>query len=459
MIPLQHTDGGSGWIGSTSTRILPPAVYWTHLAALYPDEPVSVLKELSDHRQNEFHVSDLPPNSDDTILEAMAADGWIGREVRLACPNKLCDHELTDDDITFGRCPECDSILTAENTQVTVYTRDLARTRDVDWVVVIHGMNTKGAWQEEFSWFLGTTWGRSIPVAIYKYGFIITGVIMTWRRRALERQLRTKLAELRTQAREHGFGETPDVIAHSFGTWLLGHLLEDELKPGVRDPLRFGRIILTGCVLRPDFDWKAIKEAELVGKEKGLVREVLNHYATKDRTVPFAHWTIRDSGPSGRRGFDTEDVFNIRAEGFRHSDLFSVDRYIVDGKPRQLCPSKGENCIRHLDHTYEKYWRPFLTLPSEELSNLPDIMPPEDPWKQAPAFLRGTVFPVIALPLILSLLVLFSAWVGGLMNRIWQPIVWVVEFMCACLGLLILGIFATLLWRWLHRKTGKAGDG
>jgi len=38
----------------------------------------------------------------------------------------------------------------------------------------------------------------------------------------------------------------------------------------------------------------------------------------------FVHATIWDSGPSGRRGFDRDQVLNLRAEGYGHSDLFSI---------------------------------------------------------------------------------------------------------------------------------------
>ena len=437
---------GSGWIGTASTRIVPPTVYWEHLAETFPGTSVKAMERLSNDRLNEFRVGDLPPPPDNRLLEAMAIDGWVQREMRTACPNRQCNHEPTDEDIASGHCPVCDTVITGENTQVTVYVRDLTPTRGVDWVVVIHGMNTKGVWQEEFSWFLGTTWGRSIPVAIYKYGLVIAGVIMAWRRRTLQKRLRTKLAQLRAQARAQGFGETPDVIAHSFGTWLLGHLLRDELKPKVLDPLHFGRIILTGCVLRPDFEWNDVRE-------KGLVKEVLNHYATKDPIVPLAHWTIWDSGPSGRRGFDGTDVINIRAEGLKHSDLLSVDRCILNGRQRRPCPPNGARGSRHLDHTYERYWRPFLTLPPEELQNLPDISPPTTPWRQAPAPLRGTVFPVVALPLTGALLALLASWVGGQVARASYLLAWIAGVAGVGLLVLLIAIGSTLGWRRIRGAT------
>jgi len=443
--PVRTTD----WSGTGSTRLLPPPVYWDSLVQTFPAAAIAEVRQLSDRRVNELRVSDLGTTADDAVFEKMVGDGWLVRETRRACANGLCDHEPTDDDIAAGICPSCGEAITAENVGFTVYVRDLAPTRDVDWVVVIHGMNTKGAWQEEFSWFLGTTWGKSVPVAIYKYGIIIAGVIMAWRRRLLQRRLRAKLAELRSQARKAGYGEVPDVIAHSFGTWLIGHLLEDEI--GVDDPLRFGRVIMTGCVLRPDYDWAAAKRA-------GLVTEVLNHYATKDPIVPLAHWTIWDSGPSGRRGFDDiANVINVRAEGLKHSDLFSTDRCIINGKQRQKCPPTGARGSRHLDHTYETHWRPFLTLPSEELTDLPDIAPPTTPWRQASAPLRGTLFPFVALPLVAALVLVLAGWIGGPLSRMLAAFGWTAAVTGAGLGLLLIGIAASLGLRRMRGSNANKG--
>ena len=47
-------------------------------------------------------------------------------------------------------------------------------------------------------------------------------------------------------------------------------MLKAELARNETERLCFGRIILTGCILRPDFDWATIKAA-------GLVDEVMNH--------------------------------------------------------------------------------------------------------------------------------------------------------------------------------------
>lgn len=256
------------------------------------------------------------------------------------------------------------------------------------------------------------------------------GVVLAWRRRKFQRELRIKLAALRDEARAQGFLGNPDVIAHSFGTWLFGHLLEDELRRNESDRLQFGRVILAGCILRPDFDWKSIREAH-------LVEDVLNHYGTEDRVVPLAHGTITESGPSGRRGFDGDQVLNIRAIGFGHSDLFSIERHHDKG-------------LTYLSNSYQKYWRPFLTLPSVELAALPDRKDPEESWRQFPWPLRGTLFPFLALPLVLSIVCLLSAWIGVPLSRWRTPFVDFAEITAS--GLVLLFLYATTVSLWRHRR-------
>jgi hypothetical protein len=417
-----------------------------------PGPQLERLQLQSDQRQHEFTPTALPPpvNTAIALLEHVAADGWLERVERHRCPN--CTYPLDNQQAVKEVCQDCGATFEEYGgiTTETVYVRKLPQSRDVEWVIAIHGMNTTGTWQEAFSWYFGTTWGRSVPVAVYKYGIVIPGVVLAWRRRKLQRDLRDKLAAQRDEAQAQGFTGKPDVIAHSFGTWLLGHLLQSELARKPEEQLKFGRIILAGCVLRPDFDWKAIKDA-------GLVDDVLNHYATKDRVVPWAHATIWDSGSSGRRGFDGDQVVNIRAEGFGHSDLFSVDKRVVNGKCFQSCTGDPSD-VTHLKHSYTRYWRPFLTLPKEELCGLPDRENPPASWRPWPWPLRGTLFPFVALPVILGLITLLIAALGKCLWELRASTAIVAGISLAgLLALMLLGPAVTWLWRKLTTQT-KYGE-
>lgn len=441
--PPSETPGA--WLSEGSTSIVPPPDYWVSLAGSFAAQQLEELRRQSDRRLTEFRPSGLPPPEDTAVelLERVADHGWVARKVRRTCPN--CSFELSQEEAGQTACPECGEAFIHHGGVSTepVYVRTLAPSRNVDWVIAIHGMNTRGAWQEEFSWYLATTWGPSVPVAVYKYGIVIAGVVMAWRRRKLRDGLRYKLAVLRDQARAQGFLGNPDVIAHSFGTWLLGHLLEAELRRGPEEQLMFGRIILTGCVLRPDFDWKSLKDA-------GIIEDVLNHYGTKDLIVPLAQATIWDSGPSGRLGFDGDGVINIRAEGYGHSDLLSIKKCVVDGQHLHDCTSAADETCQ-LEQSYKRYWRPFLTLPADELGRLPNRDDPKTPWRQLPWPLRGTLFPLVALPLFSALGVLLGARLGGGLSALEAALSTVALVSGLGLASLAVAIAITAVWRRLGR--------
>jgi pimeloyl-ACP methyl ester carboxylesterase len=204
-------------------------------------------------------------------------------------------------------------------------------------------MKTLGPWQESFNWLVSTTYGRMVPVAIYKYGMVLPGVLSRRRHWALMAGLVVRIERAAREVSKIIDDPRPDVIAHSFGTLLLGHALHRYPE------IRVGRVITLGCILRPDFDW-----ATLV--RRGQVDAVLNHFGTRDFWARVAHYAIPDAGPAGRRGFDShaegwpEDrpqegrLFNVRAEGLRHSDFFQD-------------PERGST----LKSLFAEVWQPFLT--------------------------------------------------------------------------------------------------
>lgn len=349
----------------------PPDTYWEKLRRRLPEAPVDDLRQKFDAGWFEFRPKDLRGLEEDArrLLETVEGDGWLKKEIRRSCP--ACQGQLDEAQAAGQLCPHAAcGVAFADLDGVVedmVFIRESPQTRDVTWVLALHGMNTRGKWQEEFNWNVSTTYGRSVPVAIYKYGKIIAGVVLRFRRQQLQKKLIERVKRLSGEAERRGFGGKPDVIAHSFGTWLLGHALESDRE------LKVGRVILTGCILRPDFEWKKFVE------ETEQVEAVLNHFGTDDNWAGIAHYAIWDSGPSGRRGFDKPGVINVKAEGFSHSQFF--EEGILSG-------------------VYLRVWKPFLTLPLERLSELPNRHDPLEKWRQAVWPLRGTLLPVSALALV-----------------------------------------------------------
>jgi hypothetical protein len=191
-------------------------------------------------------------------------------------------------------------------------------------------MNTQGAWQEEYSWRLAKLYGYSVPIAIYKYGNIKISPFVPWRRRHYVQRLVSSLRRYGDETLEYGYGERPDVIAHSLGTWLLYKAMDADPE------LKVGRVILTGSIIPPDFRWGGLIAS-------GRVEAVLCHCARKDFVVRLAQFGISESGPSGYRGFDETGVVAHKLEAtFGHSDFFSPG---------------------HLATVMETVWGPFLSSP------------------------------------------------------------------------------------------------
>jgi hypothetical protein len=289
------------------------------------------------------------------LLVEAASRGWLVQETRRTCSH--CGSLLTPEDIASGLCPLDPQIAFGENgvrvLEQEVFRRDRPRTRDVQWILTLHGMNTRGTWQEAFNWLVSRSYGRMVPVAIYKYGIVRPGAFVGFLQQRHLNHLIARLQELTQEAAGGGFGSPPDVIAHSFGTWLLGHVLRNE-----KLDLKVGRVILAGSVLRPDFPWKRLIDA-------GQVEAVLNHFGTRDNVARIAHYFVRDSGPSGRKGFDDPGAINVEASGFTHSQFFQKEemiRLFRNGKPKGL-------------------WHEFLTLPQSALPQLDTA--PRPGWKQS----------------------------------------------------------------------------
>jgi hypothetical protein len=308
-----------------------------------------------------------------TLLEEIASIGILAKTEGFVCAQ--CDKFLTIVEAQGEECLYCQCSLSEKQPiPIRLFVRDVPRARDIIWVLALHGMNTRGAWQEDFNWLVSRSYGRMVPVAIYKYGMVRPGAVLKFRQRALTRELNARIRRLMGETRTAGFGEIPDVIAHSFGTWLLGHALRSD------PTLKVGRVILAGCILRPDFDWGSLIR-------QGQVEEVLCHVATKDFWARIAHYIIPDSGPSGRQGFNDRlgIAHAVLSEG-HHSDFFTPT----------LMPD-----------LFAQVWQPFLTGAEAKGAAFGKLV--ETGWKQTWWPFRATIFRLAILSLVGAVIVIFIA--------------------------------------------------
>jgi hypothetical protein len=303
-------------------------------------------------------------------LEALVVQGRLARTEKILCPVKDCSRPISAEDVAANHCPHCGTDLrTLDEAPIVrfVFRHSGPLSRDLQWAVVAHGMNTFGPWEEEFSWRLALKLRYSAPVLIYKYGMVRLGVLFRFRHRALVRTFGKRIRQSVVHATDSGRTRAPDVILHSFGTLLFAKLLDD---PDFRD-LRFGRVILAGSIVRPDHAWARFIRS-------GRVEAVLNHCGSKDHIVDLAAFAIPDTGPSGRVGFSDAAVLSVQADGFDHSTFFEA--YGLDAS---LAPGN--------------LWDAFLRAPPEALENLRMDRRPALTWRALPAPLRRIALPVVLL--------------------------------------------------------------
>ncbi|WP_167837610.1 serine/threonine-protein kinase [Nocardia altamirensis] len=213
-------------------------------------------------------------------------------------------------------------------------------------VVALHGIRTHAAWQRSLTEVAGRA-GIGTHVDLWNFGyFSILRFLMPWARLAKVRWFR--------EIYQREFGNTataahemPSIVAHSFGTYILGNAL-------IRYPyLRFRKVLLCGSILPTNFPWDLLIE-------RGQVQAVRNEYGSEDVWTRAVSWFVSGTGPSGLAGFTANNA-RLQQEKFTfaHSEYFE----------------RGHMISR---------WLPFLTAHVEERPMQETAAPPPPagnrPW-------------------------------------------------------------------------------
>ena len=313
------------------------------------------------------------------LLEAAATAGLVERIPVRRCPVPHCRRVLSAEEIAQGQCPYCYTDLRELGEPPhadVIYKTQQSPSRDIAWIVVVHGMNTRGEWQEELSWRIANKLKYHAPVLIYKYGWIRVGVLFRWRHYALARELGLRIRKAIRHAQNNQITQKPDVVLHSFGNQLFRLLLEmEEFKD-----LNFGRIITTGSIIRPDFRWGEVIDAQ-------RVEAVLNHCGGQDVPVRITQFCIPGTGPGGRHGFCDRRVGNVLSPTYAHGTVF---------EEAVLAENLEENGL----------WYRFLTLTDARLLDISAFN--VAPWQPVPGWLCQTTNAII-IGLIATLSVMLAA--------------------------------------------------
>tara|TARA_R110002110_G_scaffold213154_1_gene426247 strand:+ start:29 stop:1015 length:987 start_codon:yes stop_codon:yes gene_type:complete len=181
-------------------------------------------------------------------------------------------------------------------------------------LVTIHGLNTTAGWNSDIMpAFSSQGW----IVAPFDYGFQKVEILVS----------RSGRLEVLNTFRDwiydiHRTYNAPiSVIAHSFGTYIIGAYLS-----GFKEfsPVSFETIILTGSILREDYDWESCEY-----KKVGRVR---NEIAPNDQWVkwmPKNNWLGLDClfGQAGVKGFQSKSriLQQYSNDIFDHNNVIRKD--------------------------------------------------------------------------------------------------------------------------------------
>ena len=178
----------------------------------------------------------------------------------------------------------------------------------------LHGIRTLAVWQKGLSDLAGRH-GWFCRLDRWSYGrFSLLAFLTPWSREAKLKWLRRQYdAEIHDRRLDIEQGQTPSVVAHSFGTYILGYTLLRF------DFIRFHKVILCGSILPRDFPWDQLIE-------RGQVQAVRNEFGVRDPWVKRVRCFVRGTGPSGASGFTCQhDRLKQEEFEYNHGDYFGLD--------------------------------------------------------------------------------------------------------------------------------------
>ncbi|WIL44499.1 hypothetical protein QPJ96_21840 (plasmid) [Pantoea agglomerans] len=186
-------------------------------------------------------------------------------------------------------------------------------------LVTIHGIMTHAEWNANL---IPIANSNGWIVAPYIYGFTSADILFN---KAKRKEAVDAFRDWIFSVQENFCqkGEKISVIAHSFGTYLIGAYLDgfDEFPP-----VNFNTIILTGSILNEDYDWESC-----AGFKVGRVR---NEIAPNDQWVSWmqkkpSEWLGLDPlfGQAGTKGFTSQSKILTQPTNkiFDHNNVIKKD--------------------------------------------------------------------------------------------------------------------------------------
>ncbi len=188
-------------------------------------------------------------------------------------------------------------------------------------VLLIHGIRTQADWQPMLVEILEET--GKIKVIPIKYGYFdpFRFWLPGFTRRAPIKRVETLLRATRKKYPHARIS----VIAHSFGSYIIGRLLKEQVD------LELDRLILCGSVLPASYPWEEVVHKFIDGSNENILN-VINEYGEKDTLPVWAKATSWGYGDSGTHGFGHVFVQD-RNHNIGHNEYLTRDFATTYWKP------------------------------------------------------------------------------------------------------------------------------
>lgn len=219
-------------------------------------------------------------------------------------------------------------------------------------VISAHGIRTHGHWQTTLSEILNQ---HDMKFKSYKYGYfgLHKFALNHFREKMIEHfyEFYNSLVDNKNyDIDSNNYTKRPSVVAHSFGTYIIGNCL---LK---YEDIKLDKLILCGSILPQDFDWSVI-----IARDQ--INCIRNEYGLKDVWTKLVKYVVRNTGDSGYNGFDyfSNLVIQEQFDYFKHSDCFNKSHIeshwipFLTTKPSSLFVRHGRDIIdeKEYDHIFD----------------------------------------------------------------------------------------------------------
>jgi|GEM_PF-2673302 len=204
-------------------------------------------------------------------------------------------------------------------------------------VVMVHGIRTQASWREKIRQYLIDSDPTLYPIFI-GYGFFDVFRFLIPINKFREDAAAVVFSKMKPLFEDSNLGNV-SVIAHSFGTWIIAHLLIKE------ETVRFHRIIFCGAVVDRNYDWN--KVSHKIGPPNYTqepVRQVINDCGNNDIWPVLAESSTWGFGASGRNGFGHTRVKD-RFHDYPHGGFFKEEDFVKDYWGAALANSRIKNGV------------------------------------------------------------------------------------------------------------------